>query len=103
MIDATESSSVGIGPDEGERVAVRAEPRPRVADRPAGQLARRRDGAPRSQIDREQVADIAVALDRPPDDDREPAVGGQVELLDHDDAADVLGGHRAACSACATG
>ena len=53
-----------VGPDEGERVAVRTQPRPRVADRPAGQLARRGDGAPGPQIDREQVADIAVALDR---------------------------------------
>ncbi len=87
-----------VGPDEGERVAVRTQPRPRVPDRPAGQLAGRGDGAPGRQIDREQVADIAVALDRPPHDDGSAPIRGQVELLDDDDAADVFWGHAPVCS-----
>ncbi len=84
----------GVGADEGDRVAVGAEPRLGVADRALGELARPGGRALGRKVDREQVADVPVALDRPPDDDRGRAVGRQVELLDHDDAAEVLWGHR---------
>ena len=96
--DADRGDRVVVGrvaSDEGERVAVGAETRFGIADRAAGQLTRGRDVAAGREVDREQVAEVAVAPDRAPDDHRGPAIDGQVELLDHDHAPDVLGCHRA--------
>src|SRR3954451_21572361 len=84
-----------IGPDERDRVTVRADPRLGVSDVPARQRARRRDLTPRAEVDREQMAKVAVALDRAADDDGRPTVEREVELLDHSDRRDVLGRHRA--------
>ncbi len=85
----------GIGADEGQRVAVGAEAWLRVADDPARELARPRERAA-LKVDGEQVAEVAVALDRAADDDRELAVGREIQLLDDDDTSEVLGGHRSA-------
>jgi hypothetical protein len=84
----------GVGADERQAVTIGAEAGPGVAHDPERHLARPQ-GRAIAQSDREEMPVILVALDRAADDDRESAVGREVELLDDDDAADVLRDHRA--------
>ncbi len=83
-----------VGADEGERRAVRREPWLAVADHALAERPRSAD-ATTVQRDRDQVAHVFEAAGRAADDDREAAVGAQVELIEHHLAMDVGRSERA--------
>src|SRR6187399_2312047 len=70
--------------DESDRAAIRADARLRVADRAGRELTRPRDRTTGSKVDRVEVTEVAVALDRAADDDRRPPIDREVELFDDD-------------------
>ncbi len=71
--------------------AVRGDRRLAIHDDPGGERPRPTGRAAGRERDGPQVGDVAVTADRAATDDREAAVGGQVELFEDHLAADVFG------------
>ena len=77
-----------VAPHERERLPIRLDPGLAVPNESIGEAPGHRH-APAIERDRVQPRHVAIAEDRPSGDDRDPPIGGDIELLDDRDRADI--------------